>query len=336
MDEAALRQAFSTVSGENARLMRLATYAAVGVALVLVAGKLVAWLATDSVSMLSTLVDSTLDAFASFANLIAVRHALVPADHEHRFGHGKAEALAGLGQSAFIIGSAAFLLLAAGQRLLHPRPLEQGTLGLAVMGVSLVLTIALVLFQRHVSRRTGSIAIAADSVHYVGDILGNLAVILAIVLSVMFGWLWADPLLGAAIAGFLLKSSWTIARQSLDILMDRELPDEDRRRIDELATAHPDVIEVHDLRTRSSGQQSFIQFHLVLAPDMTLRKAHRIGDEVEAAILEGYPEAEVLVHLDPEGFDEHVATAEVVETARASEEAGEGSRDDLDPDPARE
>lgn len=295
----------------NANLMRRATYAAVAVALVLIIAKVVAWLLTDSVSMLSTLVDSTLDIFASMANLVAVHHALTPADDEHRFGHGKAEALSGLGQAAFIAGSAVFLLLAAGQRLLHPRAIENETVGLGVMLFSLVLTIGLVLFQTYVKRRTGSLAIAADALHYVGDILGNIAVIAAILLTAGLGWLWADPVFGAAIALFLIRSSWSIVRQSLDVLMDRELPEGDREKIERLAVAHEEVTEVHDLRTRSSGQQVFIQFHLVMEPDLPLKVAHRIGDEVEAAILKEFPEAEVLVHLDPEGYDEHVISARV-------------------------
>lgn len=302
-----------TYNEANAQLMRRATYAAVAVAVVLIVVKLIAWLATDSVAMLSTLVDSTLDAFASFANLIAVRHALTPADDEHRFGHGKAEALSGLGQAAFIAGSAVFLLLAAGQRLLHPRPIEHEVAGIAVMVFSLVLTVGLVLYQTYAKRRTGSLAIAADALHYLGDILGNIAVIAALLLTAGLGWLWADPVFGAAIALFLLHSSWSIVRQSLDVLMDRELPDEDRSKIELLALAHDEVFEVHDLRTRSSGQQVFIQFHLVMQPDMSLREAHRIGDEVEAAILKAYPEAEVLVHLDPEGHDEHVAAQGAVQ-----------------------
>ncbi|MGH6882930.1 MAG: cation diffusion facilitator family transporter, partial [Hypericibacter sp.] len=184
----------SNVSADIARLMRLATYASVATALVLIMAKIVAYLLTDSVSMLSTLLDSLMDAAASLINLIAVRHALTPADREHRFGHGKAEALAGLGQSAFIAGSAMFLLFESIGRLATPQPIENGMVGVGVMLFSMATTLALVLFQRQVIRRTGSIAVSADSLHYVGDIAANLAVLAALVLSSQLGWNRADPI----------------------------------------------------------------------------------------------------------------------------------------------
>ncbi len=286
------------------RLMLLASRAAVAVASVLILVKLAAWLLTDSVAMLSTLVDSLLDVCASLINLFAVRHALQPADQEHRFGHGKAEALAGLGQSAFIAGSAVFLLLAASQRLITPQPLENTAIGIAVMAFSILLTLALVIFQRSVIRRTGSVAIRADSLHYVGDLLTSGAVILAFVLASNLGWAMADPLMGAAIAVYILYNAWQIARSSLDILMDRELPDEDRRRIHDLAVAHPEVVDMHDLRTRSAGQQIFIQLHLEMEPTLSLMQAHEIADSVETEIRQAFPDAEVLIHQDPAGVDE--------------------------------
>ena len=247
---------------EAARLMRLATYASVAVAGVLIAAKLAAWLATDSVSMLSTLLDSVLDAAASMVNLLAIRHALTPADREHRFGHGKAEPLAALGQAAFVAGSAVLLIVEVARRLWRPQPIENGELGIAVMLGSIVLTAGLVLFQRHVVRKTGSLAISADRLHYVGDVLVNGGVILALVLSQILGWTLIDPIFGAVIAAYILYTAWSIARSSLDMLMDRELPDEDRQRIRSLALAHPEVKALHELRTRASGPSSFIQFHL--------------------------------------------------------------------------
>ena len=276
--------------------------------MVMIAVKCVAWLVTDSVAMLSTLVDSLLDVLASMINLFAVRHALQPADREHRFGHGKAEALAGLGQSAFIAGSAVFILLAAGQRLLTPHPVGNSALGIAVMVFSIIVTIALVAFQRYVIKRTGSVAISADSLHYVGDVLVNGAVILSFVLAATVGWVWADPLFGAGIAIYILFNAWRIVMVSLDILMDRELPDEDRTRIRGIALAHPEVRDLHDLRTRSAGQQIFIQFHLEMDPTLSLVRAHAIADDVEAELLAAYPDAEVLIHEDPAGFEEQQAT----------------------------
>lgn len=292
----------------SARLMKLATVAAVATAVTLIIVKFAAWLLTDSVAILSTLVDSLLDVFASAINLVAVRHALQPADREHRFGHGKAEALAGLGQSAFIAGSAVFLLLAAGQRLFAPMPVKNGAVGLGVMAFSILATLALVQLQRYVIRRTGSVAIQADSLHYVGDVLVNGAVVVSILLATTLGWVYADPLFAAAIAVYILRNSWQIAMASLDILMDRELPDEDRARIREIVHAHGDVLDLHDLRTRRSGQQIFIQMHLEMDPALTLMRAHEIADQVEAQVCAAFPDAEVLIHQDPAGLEEERAS----------------------------
>ena len=289
---------------QNARLMRRATYAAVTVAGTLIVIKFGAWLVTDSVAMLATLVDSLLDAAASVVNLLAVRHALMPADREHRFGHGKAEPLAGLGQSAFIAGSAVFLLIQAGHRLFLPRAIESSTVGIVVMVVSIGLTLGLVLYQHMVVRRTASVAISADALHYKGDILVNVSVIAALLLSVNLGWVWADPAFGGAIAAYIIYNAWSIVRQSLDQLMDKEFADDDRVRIREIALTHPEVAAMHDLRTRSSGRDAFIQLHIEMDGDITLIRAHEIADEVEAGIRAAFPTAEVIIHQDPEGLEE--------------------------------
>jgi ferrous-iron efflux pump FieF len=295
-------------AARTGRLMRAATYASVSVASALIAAKLVAWVLTDSVAMLSALIDSLLDAFASIVNLVAVRHALQPADREHRFGHGKAEALAGLGQSTFIAGSAIFLLFKAVPRLAEPVAVENSSAGIAVMVLAIVVTLALVLFQRHVVRVTGSQAIAADSLHYRSDLLLNLSVIVALVLSVGVGWHMADPLFAIGIAFFVMYSAWKILQRSYDTLMDRELPDETRARIRDIVLAHAEVRSLHDLRTRASGTGSFIQLHLELAADMSLMRAHEIADEVEALIHRVFPNAEVIIHQDPEGIREERTT----------------------------
>ena len=289
---------------ENGRLMRLATYASVSVACLLIALKTGAWIATESIAMLSTLVDSLLDALASIVNLFAVRHALVPADHEHRFGHGKAEALSAMAQSAFIAGSSVLLLFQAGERFIHPRPLTAPETGIWVMAVSIVLTVALVAFQIWVVRRTKSVAVAADSLHYRGDILVNIAVIAALVLGSYFGFLYADPIFGTAIAIYILYNAWLIVREALDMLMDRELPDEDRQRVRDIALSHEEVESLHDMRTRRSGPTSFIQFHLVMSAELTLLKAHEVSDEVELELRRAFPDAEILIHQDPKGIDE--------------------------------
>ncbi len=295
----------TAISEQGASLMRLATTLAVAAALLLILVKMVAWWLTDSVSLLSSLIDSLLDFGASFVNLLAVRHALQPADYEHRFGHGKAESLAGLGQAAFVVGSAVFLLIEAGHRLVHPKAILYGDVGIAVMVFATVVTLGLVYFQRTVVRKTGSIAIRADSLHYKGDVLINGSVILALVLSWSFGWQMVDPIFGAAIALYLLRTAGKIAFISLDPLMDRELAEEDREQIRELVRTHPEVKDLHDLRTRKSGTTVFIQFHLELDGQMTLRHAHKIADEVEKKIAEAYPGAEILIHEDPEGVMEY-------------------------------
>ncbi|MGH6933167.1 MAG: cation diffusion facilitator family transporter [Dongiaceae bacterium] len=289
---------------EKGQLMRWATYASVATAAVLIAAKIVAFLLTDSVSLLSTLLDSLLDAAASLVNLFAVRHALSPADREHRFGHGKAEPLAALGQSAFIAGSAAFLIVQAIGRLITPHPIENTTIGIAIMVVSILATIVLVLFQRHVIRRTGSVAIRADSLHYAGDLIVNAAVIVALILVSSRGWRSVDPIFGIGIAVYIIWTAWRIAASALDMLMDRELPDGERARIRTIALANSAVRAVHDLRTRASGPTIFVQLHLEMDGALTLVQAHEVADSVEVAIRNSYPEAEIIIHQDPSGVPE--------------------------------
>lgn len=283
---------------EAARLMRQATYASITVAVTLIMAKLLAWGMSGSVSLLATLIDSTLDALASLINLLAVRHALSPADKEHRFGHGKAEALSGLGQAAFIAGSAGFLVLESVRRMINPEPLESYAAGMWVMAFSIILTLVLLSFQKHVIAKTDSTAIKADALHYRTDIMVNASVIVALWLSVQ-GWAGFDALFAIGIAFFILWSAWKIVQQAFDHLMDRELPDDDRGKIMAIASNHADVRGLHDLRSRRSGTATFIQLHLELDDDLRLLEAHRISDEVEFAIQEGYPGAEIIIHIDP-------------------------------------
>ena len=297
--------AFSMIHGAPAnRLRRLATHASVAVAAVLIAAKFAAWLETGSVALLSSLVDSLLDIVASLVNLFAVRHAMSPADREHRFGHGKAEPLAVLGQSAFITGSAMLLFAEAVRRLIWPLPVDNPPAGIVVMIFSIVVTIGLVLYQRHVVRHTGSIAISADELHYRSDVVLNLGVIAALVLSSALDFPILDPLFGAAIGAWIVYSSVRLARLSLFQLMDHELPDDEREKIREIAQSHPDVVAAHDLRTRVAGPNSFIQIHVEMNGSMSLLRAHEISDEVEAKLRAAYPNAEVIIHQDPEGIEE--------------------------------
>ena len=288
----------------QARLLRRATRAALAVSGALICLKFAAWIATDSVAVLSSLVDSALDAIASAINFVAVRHALAPPDAEHRFGHGKAESIAGLAQAAFVAGSALFLVFEALSRLASPRPVAYGDAGVAVMVLSIVLTFGLVRYQTYVVRRTGSTAIGADSLHYRADLLANLAIIGALVGAGRLDAAWIDPAAALLVAAYILYSAWGILRTALDGLMDREFPEAERRRILDIAAAHPQVRGVHDLRTRRSGPRSFVQLHLELEGSMTLRDAHAVSDRVEKDIVAAFPAAEVIVHLDPEGLAE--------------------------------
>ncbi|MBF0129085.1 MAG: cation diffusion facilitator family transporter [Alphaproteobacteria bacterium] len=290
---------------DDGRLMRLATYASVGTALTLVTVKIGAWAVTDSVALLSSLVDSLLDLAASLLNLLAVRQALQPADREHRFGHGKAEPLSGLGQAAFIAGSAVFLSFEAVQRLFHPVPLATPDAGIAVMLFSIAVTLGLVRFQKYVVARTRSVAIAADKLHYAGDILINLGVIAALLASKMFGWSLLDPLFALAIAVYLLISAWRIMGDSLTLLMDHELAEAERERIIGIVASRDGALAVHDLRTRSSGPRCFIQLHVEMERDLPLWRAHEIADAVEKDLMEAFPHAEVMIHQDPSGLVEN-------------------------------
>ncbi len=297
----------ATTLPETARLMRAASLASVAAALTMIALKLVAYLETGSVSLLSTLFDSALDAGASLVNMIAIRHALTPADSEHRFGHGKAEPLAGLMQVAFILGSSILLLIEVVDHLRVPRPVEAPAVGIAVMAISMAITATLIVFQRHVVRRTGSLAIKADAAHYGSDVLVNASVIAALIASWQFGLWWIDPVVGLGIAVVIAVTAFRIGREALDMLMDREMDEAERSRIKDIVRRHQEVRDLHDLRTRVAGQHRFIQFHLELDGAMTLRHAHVISDAVEAAVLEAFPGAEIIVHQDPEGVIERRA-----------------------------
>ncbi len=284
--------------------MRWATYASVAVAIVLIIIKIMAYLLTGSVAILSSLIDSFLDFLASGINLFAVRHSLVPADHDHRYGHGKAEAIAGLAQSAFIVGSALFLIFEAINRFSHQQVLENGMVGIGVMLITIALTGLLVKFQRYVVKKTGSIAITADSLHYAGDLLLNLSVIVALILSIYLDWQIADPIFALIIALYILRSAWVIGKQSLAQLMDQELPDEVREEIKAIALQHPEVLNLHELRTRSSGRQYFFQLHLEMDGELKLKEAHQIANAVEIEICKAFPNAEVIIHEDMEGLHE--------------------------------
>jgi len=283
----------------NAVLMRIASYASVIIALVLIFAKLTAWYHSDSISILASLIDSSLDLLASLVNLLAIRHALQPADKEHRFGHGKAEPLAALGQSMFIAGSAIMLLFQASDRLINPQPLSSGIeLGIAVMLFSMFATIGLLVLQRYVIIKTNSAAIRADSLHYRSDLLINFSVIIALFLT-HIGLIWLDPIMAIFIALYVLLSAWKILRDAIDLLMDHEITESERQLIIQTALKHSQVKGIHDLRTRRSGTTIFIQLHLELDPELSLQQAHDVSAKTSQNIQGLFEEAEVIIHQDP-------------------------------------
>jgi ferrous-iron efflux pump FieF len=281
--------------------MRLVTLASVGVALSLVLAKAVAWWLTASVSMLGSLADSSLDLMASLITLMAVRLAMLPADDDHRFGHGKAEALAGLFQAALMTGSAAVLLYEGIRRILGPIPPVSTDAAIVVSGVAILLTGVLVLAQRFVVKRTGSHAIEADSLHYQGDFLINLWVIAGLMVSRSSDLLWVDGAFGAAIAIYIAFGAWRVGKRSVDMLMDREMDPAQLDHIAALVKGHSEVRGFHRLRTRRSGVHTFIQLHVELDPALSLVQAHDIGDDLTAKLEAAFPRSEVMLHLDPEG-----------------------------------
>jgi len=283
--------------------MRRAAIASLSVSLFLVAIKTFAYFASHSVALLASLADSALDLFTSWLNLVAIRQALAPADAEHRFGHGKAEPLAGLAQGAFISASALFLVIQAVNRIITPEPIDNSLAALIVMCVAIASAIGLILYQRRVVARTGSLAVEADKTHYLADLVTNVGVVLALVLSSEFGWTLADPLIALGVAGIMLATAIGVGRTSFNQLMDRELPDEERARICRIALGHTAVKNVHDLKTRMAGLSTFIQLHLALDPQMRLVDAHAVSDAVEKALLEAYPGADVIIHQDPAGLE---------------------------------
>ena len=285
------------------QLMRRAAIASVTVSLFLMAIKAFAYFASHSVAMLASLADSALDLFTASINLIAIRQALIPADAEHRFGHGKAEPLAGLAQGAFITASALFLVIQAVNRILVPEPIDHSIEAMIVMCIAIACAILLILYERRVVARTGSLAVEADQTHYLGDLVTNVGVVMALVMSAYLGWTMADPIIAIAVAGIMLWSALHVARDSFNQLMDRELPDEERARIRRIAESHDAVMNVHDLKTRAAGLSTFIQLHLALDPEMRLAEAHKVSDAVEQAILNAYPGAEVIIHQDPAGLE---------------------------------
>ena len=283
-------------------LTRSAAIASISVALLLVGLKLWATWRTGSTAMLGSLADSSLDLIASIATLVGVWIASMPADEDHRFGHGKAEALAAMFQVLLIALSASAIAFRAIARLASGETgVEAAGDGVLVSAIAIGATLALLGWQRFVIARTQSVAIRADNVHYQSDLLLNLAVIAALLLESRFGLAGADPVFGLAIALWLLWGAWRAASEAVDHLMDREWPEEERRRFVAIAHRHPELSNLHDLRTRSAGDRDFVQFHVDLPGSMTVEQAHDIIERVEEDLCRHFPRMELLIHIDPAG-----------------------------------
>lgn len=282
------------IKKNNQFLKKTATYASVGVALTFIIMKTYAWYATHSVSLLSSLADSVLDFFASGINLLAVHHAMKPPDDEHRFGHGKIEAMAALFQSIVIVISAGFVLKEAVERIFNPQPLKQISIAVVVTIITICLTLLLVAYQKYVISKTKSIAILADSTHYKGDLFLNIGVLLSITLYTLLQWTFIDVLFGSALAVYIMWTAYKIIVSASKVLLDSELPDEDRQFILNVVTKHSSVETCHHLRTRTSGHEEFIQGHIVFKKNITIEAAQNILQEIEKELSKTYPKAEFL------------------------------------------
>lgn len=283
-----------------------AAIASVAMALFLTALKSWAAFETGSVALLGSLADTGFDLLASLLTLFSVRYAALPADDDHRFGHGKAEALSALVQVMLVTVSALFIGWRAIIRFGDGAPTAHPEMGIGVSLVAIAATLGLLAYQRHVIKKTGSVAIHGDHLHYQGDLLLNIAVIIALGLDAFLNVRGADPLFGIAIALWLLWGAWRAANLALDQLLDREWPREKRQRFIEIATRHPEAKGIHDMRTRSAGAHDFCQFHVWVDPEMTVLQAHEVMDQIEAELMREFPGVEVLIHPDPEGHKDEL------------------------------
>ncbi|MDX9689704.1 MAG: cation diffusion facilitator family transporter [Proteobacteria bacterium] len=285
-------------------LRRFTSLTSISVALTLVATKLAAYLVTDSVSMLSSLVDSSVDLVASCITAYGVVIAMRPPDREHRYGHGKAEALAALMQGLFIVVSAFLLLAKAVERFINPFEIQNPKIGYEVMGVAIFLTAVLIALQTYTIHRTSSLAIASDRLHYVGDVFVNSAVMATFAFQEWLKVTWIDPAFAVVVAIILGAGSYKIIRRALRVLMDAELPDAERQKILSIVCGIKGVCGAHDLRTREGNGHPIISIHVEMDPSISLLKSHDVVEAVIAAVTQAYPKADVTVHQDPDGIKE--------------------------------
>ncbi len=285
-------------------LKKIAVIASVSVSAGLAILKLLASLYTGSLAVLSSMVDSLSDIFSSLISFIAVKFSSQPASVEHRYGFGKAEALSALVQSAFIAGSGVFMVYEGANRFIAPRPIGDTAVGIAVMAASTAITFVLIAFQKYVVKKTASLAVAADSAHYLVDIVTNLSIMVSLIVVRLFGFYWFDTLAALIVSFYLLVNAYKIAREAIALLMDKELPDEVRQTILNLVNSCDFCRGIHDLRTRDLGGIYMFEFHLELDGALSLYHAHELTDVVDNKIKDLYPGSQVIIHQDPAGLDE--------------------------------
>jgi len=295
-----------------------AALASVSVALVLLLAKAWAAYQTDSTAMLGSLADTALDVIASLTTLVGVRIAAMPADHDHRFGHGKAEALVAMAQVVLIAVSAVGIAVRAADRLVNGARTQAMGDGIAVSVLAIALTFALLWYQRRVIARTGSVAIKTDNVHYKSDLMLNGSVIVALVLEQALRVAGADALFGIAIALWLAWGAFRASSEAIAQLMDQEWPEDERQQFLAAAAAYPELQGLHDLRTRKSGTLRFVQFHVWVPAEWTVQQAHDRLDAVEENLQQRFPGTEILIHVDPEGQTdrETLLSSEITEQAK--------------------
>jgi len=286
-------------------LNTLSTRVTLAIAVLLLAVKLAGWLITGSMALLASAVDGLVDTGASVVTLLGVHYAQRPPDRDHRFGHGKGEAVAAFTQASFVAGAACILAFQSVGRLLVPVRLEALEVGVWLVAVSLATACGLIAMQTWVVNRTGSTAIAADRVHYQTDAAVNVAVLLALAVTKWTGWTRADPVFALAISAYMLWNAYVIANVAFGQLLDRELPADERRRIKETVRACAGVRDIHDLRTRFSGDRTFVEYHLEVDPRLSVDAGHAIGDATETAVQNLLPgTVEATAHIEPHGIDD--------------------------------
>lgn len=290
----------------NETLLKCATYFSTITSFIILVIKLYAWWMTNSISILASLLDSFLDISASIINLLAIRYSLIPPDDDHRFGHDKIQDLSVFLQAIFFIISGCSVIGLSINRIINPIIIEHSSLGIWIMILSIFLTSFLILFQSFVIKRTNSKIIVADKLHYTIDMVTNLSVVLSLWISKQYNFIYLDVIFAILISFYVIHEGVDLIKQTFKNLMDEELSDDEKQKILNILSSEKKIIGVHEFKTRYAGNKAFIQFHIELDPEMKLRDAHTISDNIENQIKKLFEECEVIIHQDPAGFEEKV------------------------------